>query len=335
MRLLGSTALSGYRSSREARKRATRADPDDLPGRAEGPDNDGDECSFTITGKKALPPVSTDPDSEFAVGNKTLAAQCSRGRFQYAEAMGHAVVAGFSTGRTPNAANLLAHFLGGSGTPQDLPDGSLLSKEAKNDPQFLALDKAVQAAAKALLDGGQQTVDVSSGLHTVDFSSSSSDPDLQGAFGGTQGLDVNGSGYLQNGRYVGTITYITRDGSSFRGLVQHRFHVDDRRLVQRLQGLDQDPQSLYGHDADSVQADWIRAIRRTGAEDAGGRARGIITGPGDQHAAIGSVQPGQHDDLGAGGKIANAFGDSGFEDQPGGGRALVTLARCLCLVLQR
>jgi hypothetical protein len=335
MRLLGSTALSGYRSSREARKRATRADPDDLPGRAEGPDNDGDECSFTITGKKALPPVSTDPDSEFAVGNKTLAAQCSRGRFQYAEAMGHAVVAGFSTGRTPNAANLLAHFLGGSGTPQDLPDGSLLSKEAKNDPQFLALDKAVQAAAKALLDGGQQTVDVSSGLHTVDFSSSSSDPDLQGAFGGTQGLDVNGSGYLQKGRYVGTITYITRDGSSFRGLVQHRFHVDDRRLVQRLQGLDQDPQSLHGNDLDPVQPDGVGPVRRASAEHPGRRPRGIVARPGDQHPAVGPVQPGQHDDLGAGGKVAKALGDARLEVDPGGGRALVPLARRLRLVLQR
>ena len=207
--------LQGATQRSAAPAAASTCDPDDLPGGAEGPDNDGDECNFTITGSIKLPPVSTDPNSEFAVGSKALAAQCNKGYFSFAETVGHGVLAGFSAGRTPTAASWLTNFLAGTGKPQGMPDGSLLSNEAKTDPQFLAADKSIQAAAKALLDTGQQGVDVSSSLKTVDFSSFRSNPDLRGAFGGTQRLDVSGTGYLENGRYVGTITYIIRDVYGF------------------------------------------------------------------------------------------------------------------------
>lgn len=191
-------------------------DPADLPGGAEGPDNDGDECNFTITGKLKLPPVSTDPSSEFASGSPQLARMCDPYLFQADERAGVFAEDGFNIVGATNAASLLSHFLGGSGTSVDYADGSSLSIKVKADSQFQAADKAFQQAAKALLDGGQQGVDITSSLHTVDFSVNeppNSDP--RWSFGGTQGLDVQGSGYQQNGRYVGTITYTIRDVYGF------------------------------------------------------------------------------------------------------------------------
>src|ERR1700738_2755138 len=61
-------------------------DPNDLPGGAEGPDNDGDECGFKITGHISLPRPPQDPAtlaaSEFAVGSPQLAAACKRNPFR-------------------------------------------------------------------------------------------------------------------------------------------------------------------------------------------------------------------------------------------------------------
>jgi hypothetical protein len=39
--------------------------------------------------------------------------------------------------------------------------------------------------------------------------------DLYWGFRGTQGLTVTGSGHRQNGRYVGTLTYVIRDSYGF------------------------------------------------------------------------------------------------------------------------
>jgi CubicO group peptidase (beta-lactamase class C family) len=92
---------------------------------------------------------------------------------------------------------------------------------------------------------------------------------------------------------------------------------------------------LFLYDPDPVQADWVGAIWRTSAEDTGGWSRGIIPRPGDQHAAIGLVKPGQQDYLRAGGKVAHALGDFGLEDHPGVRRTFVALPWRLRLVLQR
>lgn len=73
----------------------------------------------------------------------------------------------------------------------------------------------VQDAAKHLLDGGELEVDVTPILHTLDFSRTTSNIDLQLAFGGTQGIDVTGRGFPQNGRYVGQLTYVIHDVYGF------------------------------------------------------------------------------------------------------------------------
>jgi hypothetical protein len=195
---------------------SSTCDPADLPGGSEGPDNDGDECNFAITGTLKLPPVSADPSSEFAQGSAQLARTCSFSEFLNDEMQGRLAAAGFAGIGATNAASLLAHFLAGSGTPVDDADGSSLSIEVKNDSQFQAADTGFQQAAKALLDTGQQSVDITPSLHTVDFSVNEAfNSDPRWSFGGTQGLDVQGSGYQENGRYVGTITYTIRDVYGF------------------------------------------------------------------------------------------------------------------------
>src|SRR5579859_4285087 len=52
---------------------SSMCDPADLPGGSEGPDNDGDECGFIITGSLGPSQPPTDPSelaaSEFAEGS--------------------------------------------------------------------------------------------------------------------------------------------------------------------------------------------------------------------------------------------------------------------------
>lgn len=198
-------------SGRKAASAASSCDPDDLPGGSEGPDNDGDECGFTISGKIDTPtPTPQDLNSEFAEGSPQLAATCNPRTFAEDEVLGRGAAAGFLEAGAPTAAVFLSLFLNGNTSPEDLPDGSPLAFEVKLSSLFRDADKQFQQYAKQLLDQGQLSVDITGGLHLIDFSKSII-PDLALAFGGTQGLQVSGSGYEQNGRYVGSITYKIQD----------------------------------------------------------------------------------------------------------------------------
>ena len=105
--------------------------------------------------------------------------------------------------------------MGGSGTPIDVPDNSVLAFEVKQSSSFKNADQQFEQYAKQQLGLGQQSdIDISNGLHLIHFNQSLI-PDLRLGFGGTQGLDVRGSGYQENGRYVGTITYTIRDVYGF------------------------------------------------------------------------------------------------------------------------
>jgi hypothetical protein len=62
----------------------------------------------------------------------------------------------------------------------------------------------------------QHTADVTSVMYNPDFAALDirhprATLVLSEAFGGTQGLDISGSGYRENGTYTGTITYVIRD----------------------------------------------------------------------------------------------------------------------------
>ena len=79
---------------------------------------------------------------------------------------------------------------------------------------FRAVDNQVQEAILSQLKAGSTRVRLSAAqLPTVAFESMTSD--LYWGFRGTQGLTVTGSGRRENGRYVGTLSYVVRDSYGF------------------------------------------------------------------------------------------------------------------------
>jgi hypothetical protein len=124
------------------------------------------------------------------------------------------VADGFDLAGFPAAADLLEHFLQGSGTEVDYRAGSQISQEARMSSAFLAVNDQVQQAVWRQLKAGGNRVQLPSGqLPTVAFESGNSD--LYWAFRGTQGLTVTGRGSRVKGRYTGTLTYVIRDSYGF------------------------------------------------------------------------------------------------------------------------
>jgi hypothetical protein len=118
-------------------------------------------------------------------------------------------LAGFSV-----SADLLSHFLQGTGTEVDYRAGSPISQEALSSSAFRAVNKKVKRAIRRQLKAGKTRVRLSPAqLPTVAFESMNSD--LYWGFRGTQGLTVTGSGSRENGRYTGTLTYVIRDSYGF------------------------------------------------------------------------------------------------------------------------
>ncbi len=185
---------------------------------------------FTVTGKIPYT-IQTPPapaNSDQATGNQKLAQQCltrsGQREFLFDELLAHNIVDTMVKSGAPHGAELLVHFLDGTGSPVSYAEGSSLAAEVKASTRFKALDKAVQAEAKRKLDVaqqnviGEQNVIVSSSLKTIDFTfgSDQSNWDLYLAFGGTQGLKVDSEGLFPiEGRYVGTITYVIQDTYGF------------------------------------------------------------------------------------------------------------------------
>jgi hypothetical protein len=170
-----------------------------------------DSGSFTVTGKIPLPKPDNNPAGEFASGSPENAAQCNQPLARAYKTVGLAAAFFFVSQTALDAASLLLNFLGGTGMRVDFPDGSRLSNAVKTDPQFIAFDKVVQAAAAAQFNTGQTNANVTSNLKLPDFSKDSTEVSLFWAFGGTQGLDVEGKAFVQGSSYIGTITYTIRD----------------------------------------------------------------------------------------------------------------------------
>jgi hypothetical protein len=130
------------------------------------------------------------------------------------EALGVKVVDGFALANFPASADLLTHFLKGKGTKVDYRVGPLISKKALPSSAFRAVNNEVQEAVLSQLKAGRTRVQLSAAqLPTVAFESKISD--LYWGFRGTQGLTVTGSGSRENGRYVGTLSYVIRDSYGF------------------------------------------------------------------------------------------------------------------------
>ncbi len=164
---------------------------------------------FTVAGDNpVLPSGSQDTHAQ------TPGTVCDSATFTSDEALGNRVAAGFELAGFPVAADLMTHFLKGTGAAVNYRAGSQISEEARASSAFRALNSEVQQAILSQLRAGKTRVQLSvAQLPAVAFESQGSD--LYWAFRGTQGLTVTGSGSRVNGRYTGTVTYVIRDSYGF------------------------------------------------------------------------------------------------------------------------
>jgi hypothetical protein len=145
---------------------------------------------------------------------QTPAASCDSATFAADHAVGVKVARGFALAGFPASADLLEHFLGGTGTAVRYPAGSPISKQARASVAFQAVDNEVSEAILSQLKTGRVHVRLAAAqLPTVTFESKATD--LYWGFRGTQGLTVTGSGRRQDGRYVGTLSYVIQDSYGF------------------------------------------------------------------------------------------------------------------------
>ena len=164
---------------------------------------------FTVAGAN---PVTANGSMDTRA--QTPNADCDSATFSRDKAVGDEVATGFAIANFPVAASLLRHFLSGDGTRVDYPAGSPISKQALASSAFQAVNNEVQEAILLRLKGGAAHVRLSAAqLPTVAFESKTSD--LYWGFRGTQGLTVTGRGGRENGRYVGTLSYVISDSYGF------------------------------------------------------------------------------------------------------------------------
>jgi hypothetical protein len=141
-------------------------------------------------------------------------ATCDSAQLKSDQSLGATIAGGFSLEGFPAASDLLRHFLTGTGTEIDYRLGSAISNEAQASAGFSAVNDIVKREIAIQLKNGGSRVRLSAGqLPTVLFASTASD--LYWGFRATQGLTVSGGGRNENGRYVGTLTYVIRDSYGF------------------------------------------------------------------------------------------------------------------------
>jgi hypothetical protein len=164
---------------------------------------------FTVSGNNPVQ-VNGSQDTYAATPDAT----CDSSQLATDKALGREIADGFALENFPAAANLLTHFLTGTGTAVGFGIGSAISKEAAASSEFQAVNTDVQSEIALQLKAKVTRVRLSAAqLPTVLFSAKSSD--LYWGFRGTQGLTVTGRGTRKNGKYVGTLTYVIRDSYGF------------------------------------------------------------------------------------------------------------------------
>ncbi len=164
---------------------------------------------FTVTGDHPVAANGSQDTQEQADG-----AVCSSDQLAADAALGGEIVTGFTAEHFPVAAQLLSHFLAGSGKEVSYPAGSRIARLALASAPFAAVRREVTAEITRQLASGRSAVRLSAAqLPLATFSSSSSD--LYWGFRGTQGLTVTGRGIRRSGRYAGTVTYVMRDSYGF------------------------------------------------------------------------------------------------------------------------
>jgi hypothetical protein len=165
--------------------------------------------AFTVAGDN--PVTSNGSQDTYAA---TPDATCDSVQLKSDQSLGAAIASGFSLEGFPAGSDLLRHFLAGTGTEIDYRLGSTISNEAQASAGFAAVNEIVQGEIAVQLKDGDTRVRLPAGqLPTVLFASTASD--LYWGFRGTQGLTVSGGGRGENGRYVGTLTYVISDSYGF------------------------------------------------------------------------------------------------------------------------
>jgi hypothetical protein len=165
--------------------------------------------AFTVAGARpVLPGGSQDTHAQ------TPDTTCDSAMFAADKALGARVARAFALAGFPVSADLLGHFLTGTGTGVHYRAGSPIAKKALASKAFRMLNAEVQKAILGQLKAGKNRVRLSAAqLPAVAFESTSSD--LYWGFRGTQGVTVTGRGTRENGRYAGTLSYVIRDSYGF------------------------------------------------------------------------------------------------------------------------
>jgi hypothetical protein len=167
------------------------------------------EGLFTVAGNHPVPANGSQDTSVQAAG-----VSCDSVQLAVDKHVGAQIAAGFSVAGLPASADLLRHFLAGSGTVVSYPAGSRISELATASAAFAAVNKQVQAAVARQLKAGQTRVELSAAqLPLVSFDTAGGD--LYWGFRGTQGLTLAGSGRRVGQAFTGTLRYVIRDSYGF------------------------------------------------------------------------------------------------------------------------
>jgi hypothetical protein len=165
--------------------------------------------SFTVAGNHPVAPNGSQDTHAQAPG-----VGCDSVKLASDHALGLRIARGFGLTGFSVGADLLRHFLQGTGTKVAYRAGTPISKKVLASAAFQAVNNEVQAEILSQLRAGRTHVRLSAAqLPTVAFESRTSD--LYWGFRGTQGLTVTGSGHRVHGRYTGTLSYVIRDSYGF------------------------------------------------------------------------------------------------------------------------
>jgi len=202
-------ALSACSATSTATRTATRHSAATRHPTADPAQSPAASSAFTVTGDRPVPANGSQDTNA-----QTPGAACDAATLTADNAQGMRVADGFTLAGFPVAADLLEHFLKGTGAEVNYRAQSQISQEARASTAFRSVNDTVQQAIRGQLKAGKTRVQLSSSqLPTVAFESESSD--LYWAFRGTQGLTVTGRGRRVKGRYTGTLTYVIRDSYGF------------------------------------------------------------------------------------------------------------------------
>lgn len=186
--------------------------------------------TFTVRGSlKVLPSQSQDTSAQAPAGSV-----CDPVTLRKDQAEGSATANGFGFLGASSAETLLRHFLAGKTAPVRFPATSDLARQLRQNPEFEALNQAVQARIGDELNHGRRRVTL--GPPVLQRIVLDEPLDLGLSFGGTQGLDITGHGRLVRRHYTGTLTYTVRDSYGFT--TSDHFHGvgDDMRYLQTVCG---------------------------------------------------------------------------------------------------